>query len=271
MLYSKLGYLNGDLAIDEKSIRDSKLPYTFVNHLLQSVDLWLHPYENKTCTTKVATLAAGDSFSIREHKGRELVSGDVFDVLFVGKKILAAPSFALEASRKHVDIGTVAYDSYGDNQSRQTGITSDIPSIYVINRFPFNVMMYLDGNPYAEILADDRMDYMGGSKSVMLINNHRQGLKFGQVFDFYNECGQRVATHTVGSNFSQNLYIGVVTMRSPCNSFVDRPLNDRLVYGGEHDLKYYQPINPQGTSSGMCMPKPATCKYVSMHFRTLER
>ena len=236
-------------------------PWVFTNKLFEPIYLYVIPISfsfNQTRFDYIGILGSNETKSYTYDKFR---AGDYVLTCIKSKGkdnkinyIRATAPMILNESRKFVDFGVIAYDSYGDTNITTVGISNDIPSFRIINRLTVPVdIFYTNEYDYrykpilarvATIDADDGLDYMGGSSSNIFMSNGSQGFKFGQTLVIkVRNTDITLAHYKLVDNYLKNLYLGA-TVANNVNPELTKQLvmnqyfssSDALVSDPSHTL-----------------------------------
>jgi hypothetical protein len=220
--------------------------WQFINHLVYPLHLYVRPYVNKIALNPIGAVGAKGKINVA---AKQLRAGDIIIPCVKNGKALhfATAEIELNESRKVIDIGVVTYDSYGDNNITQTGISSEITGFYISNLLSVPIDVYYGERKMISLPQCDNLSYLGGSKSIAFFNNGGQGMHFGQklVFKFYGTQAI-IAEYVLFDNAIKRLYIGAVLTRDVEGMDINVPFG-RNAYSFANnlpdftDVKYFPP------------------------------
>lgn len=186
--YAKLDEVSSDAEQKFSAKYQKDHRWTFLNKLPFRVSLFGNPVYTSN-QLLIGHIGAYKSLSTSTYaNGTRLNEQDVLYVKNEQGKLLMA-SYVLKDFWKTIAIGAVTYDPLptGTNQFI-SGFNPDdgITGINIHNMFLFPVDVYYQGKLHARVHGYDNMgpSKMGGSKSVVYINNSWDGFRMGDVLTF---------------------------------------------------------------------------------------
>ena len=143
---------------------------------------------------------------------------------------------------KTIRLGAITYSSGAGNGEVQAS-NWDMRGIWINNKMRFPLDIFHNGILKAQVSAYNGIEYMGGGASTIYFDNNREGVNYGDVFEFrYSLPGreEKIFSTTIDDEQCMHMYVGVI---SPG---MWGPDPDNAIYRIDEDdhigITYYVPI-----------------------------